>query len=73
VAKLLSARQIVRALRRSGFDVVSRRGSHIKLKKRIDDGELVVIVPDHQELAEGTLASILRQSKLSRQELARLL
>jgi predicted RNA binding protein YcfA (HicA-like mRNA interferase family) len=30
-------------------------------------------VPDHQELAEGTLASILRQSKLSRQELARLL
>jgi predicted RNA binding protein YcfA (HicA-like mRNA interferase family) len=73
VAKLLSARQMVRALRRSGFDVVSRRGSHIKLKKRIADGQLVVIVPDHQELAEGTLASILRQAKLSRQELARLL
>ena len=73
MAKLLGARQVLRALRRSGFDVVSQRGSHIKLKKRIDDGELVVIVPDRQELAEGTLASMLRQAKLSRQELERLL
>jgi predicted RNA binding protein YcfA (HicA-like mRNA interferase family) len=63
----------MRALRRGGFDVVSQRGSHIKLKKRTEDGELVVIVPDHRELAEGTLASILRQAKLSRDELERLL
>jgi len=73
VARLLSARQVLRALRRGGFDVVSQRGSHIKLKKRIDDGELVVIVPDHQELAEGTLASILRQARMSREEMERLL
>ncbi len=73
MAKLLSARLVLRALRRGGFDVVSQRGSDIKLKKRIGDGELVVIVPDHRELAEGTLTSILRQARLSRQELERLL
>ena len=73
MARLLSARQVLRALRRGGFDVVSQRGSHIKLKKRIDDGELVVIVPDHPELAEGTLASILRQARMSREEMERLL
>ena len=71
--KLLSAQQVVRALQRAGFNVVSQRGSHLKLKKQIDDGELVVIVPEHRELAEGTLARILRQAKLSREELERLL
>jgi len=73
VPKLLSAQQVVRALQRAGFNVVSQRGSHLKLKKQIDDGELVVIVPEHRELAEGTLARILRQAKLSREELERLL
>ncbi len=54
-------------------DIVSQRGSQVKLKKRTDNGELVVIVPNYRELAEGTLASILRQAKLSREELERLL
>jgi hypothetical protein len=36
-------------------------------------GELVVIVPNYRELAEGTLASILLQARLSREELERLL
>jgi len=56
VPKLLSARQVLRALGRAGFEVVSQRGSHIKLKKPVEGGELVVILPSHQELAEGTLA-----------------
>jgi len=73
VPKLLSARQVLRALRRAGFEVVSQRGSHIKLKKPIEGGELVVIVPDHRELAEGTLASVVRQARLSREEFERLL
>ncbi len=71
--KLLSARQVIRALRRNGFTVTSRRGSHIKLKKQTSGGELVVIVPDHSELAQGTLASVLRQARLTREELERLL
>jgi len=36
--------------------------------KKKDDGTLVVIVPDHKELAKGTLKSILRQASLSREE-----
>lgn len=71
--KLLSARQVIRALQHAGFDVVSQRGSHVKLKKRTSEGELVAIVPNYRELAEGTLASILLQARLSREELERLL
>jgi len=73
VPKLLSAQRVLRALSRAGFEVVSQRGSHIKLKKPVEGGELVVILPDHRELAEGTLASVLRQARLSREDLERLL
>jgi len=36
--------------------------------KRKDERTLVVIVPDHRELARGTLKSILRQANLTRKE-----
>jgi len=54
-----------RALERVGFQRISQRGSHLKL--RSDDGR-VVIIPLHRELAAGTLRSIIRQSGLSVEE-----
>ena len=58
----LSGAEVVRALERGGFAVVSQRGSHRKLRH---PGGRVVIVPMHRELASGTLGSILRQAGLS--------
>jgi predicted RNA binding protein YcfA (HicA-like mRNA interferase family) len=58
---------------KAGFIVEGKKGSHVKLKKRVDGRGLVVIVPDHRELARGTLQSILRQANLTREEFLRLL
>ena len=58
---LLSAREIIQALRKIGFVEVSQRGSHRKLQ---NDSVPVrtVIVPMHDEVARGTLRSILEQA-----------
>ena len=48
----------------AGFDEVSQRGSHRKLRR----GVATVIVPMHKELASGTLRSIIRQSGMSVEE-----
>jgi predicted RNA binding protein YcfA (HicA-like mRNA interferase family) len=57
---------------KAGFKVVGRKGSHIRLKRR--NGETrVVVIPDHREIAKGTLRSILRQAGLSREEFQQLL
>ncbi len=61
----LSGDEVVRVLQRAGFDPVSQRGSHRKLRHA--DGR-IVIVPLHRELATGTFASILRQAGLSTTE-----
>jgi predicted RNA binding protein YcfA (HicA-like mRNA interferase family) len=65
-----SGHEVVAALRRAGFRPVLQRGSHLKLKGR--EGR-TVIVPLHKDLAPGTLASVLRQAALTRDQFDRLM
>jgi len=67
--KLYSARQILSALDRADFLVVSQRGSHIKLVRKTPNQTLTVIVPNHKEIALGTFNSILKQAGMTRKEL----
>jgi len=62
---VVSGQDTVRALRAVGFEQISQRGSHVKLRNT--EGR-TVIVPMHRELAPGTLRSILRQAALSADE-----
>jgi len=64
----LSGEETRRALERLGFTRVRQRGSHVILKKQVENGELTCVVPSHKELAIGTLRSILRQAKISPDE-----
>lgn len=52
-----------------GFTMISQRGSHIKLKKVVDGNTFSPIVPNHKEIAMGTLQSILRQAGITKEEL----
>ena len=59
----LSARDVLRALGKFGFEVHSTRGSHAKLRREGPDGTIqVMTVPLHRELAPGTLRAIFRQA-----------
>ena len=60
---VLSAREIVSALHKAGFEDVSQRGSHKKLKNNSEPPR-TIIVPMHDEVARGTLRSILEQADI---------
>ncbi len=62
---VLSGAEAIRVLEGAGFAQVSRRGSHAKLR---GTSGRVVIVPLHDQLARGTLRSIVRQAGLSVEE-----
>lgn len=67
---VLSPKQIIKILLGIGFIEIRRKGSHVQLKK----GNLLVTVPYHnRDLNIGTLKSILRQAKLTVDELVELL
>jgi predicted RNA binding protein YcfA (HicA-like mRNA interferase family) len=70
---VISGRKVIKALTKAGFTVERRKGSHVKLKKKEAGKVLIVIVPDHSEVARGTLKSILRQAGITREEFLKLL
>ncbi len=63
---VLSAKQVIKALERMGFKIVRQSGSHIHLWS--DQRRILVTVPNHKELAKGTLNGIIKQTKLDRDE-----
>lgn len=66
--KLYSAKDVINALRRAGFEIVSQRGSHIKMRG-IREGKIqTVIIPNYKEIPKGTFSSILVQANLTRAE-----
>lgn len=69
--KILSGKELVKFLAKKGFQIYSRKGSHIKLisKERMAK----TIIPMHDEIPKGTLNAILRQSKLTEKEIEELL
>ena len=66
--RVLSGRDACKILEKHGFREVRRRGSHVVMQRLTDAGTVTVPVPDHLELAIGTLLSIIRQSGIARTE-----
>ena len=58
----LHSEDVLRALRHAGFEMIRRRGSHVRLKH--PDGR-VVTVPMHKEIGRGLLRKIIRDAELS--------
>ena len=59
----LSGRETVQAFGSLGWKVVGQKGSHIIL---IKDGHVATLsVPEHKEVAKGTLRSLLRSAGLT--------
>lgn len=67
--KLYSARELISRLKKLKFVIISQKGSHIKLRGLRDGKMQTVIVPNHKQIAFGTLSSILKQANLTKQEI----
>ena len=68
----ISGRELVKALGKVGYEVDRQRGSHIVLRN-VEAPYRRLTVPDHDEIAKGTLRGIIRQAGLSVEEFKSLL
>ena len=60
---VLSGREVVKAFESFGWNVSRQSSSHIIMTK---EGEMVTLsVPDHKEVAKGTLRSLIRAANLT--------
>jgi predicted RNA binding protein YcfA (HicA-like mRNA interferase family) len=60
---VLSGRDVVAVFAKLGWQIARQRGSHIILVK--DGHNATLSVPDHREVARGTLRSLIRASGLA--------
>ena len=67
----VSGREVVRAFARIGYEVDRQRGSHIVLRHR-DPPHRRLVVPDHREIAKGTLRKLIREAGLTIDEFSEL-
>jgi predicted RNA binding protein YcfA (HicA-like mRNA interferase family) len=67
---VLSGVEAVKAFERAGWTIDRQRGSHVILVK---DGQPATLsVPDHKELAKGTLRSLIRAAGMTTEDFASL-
>lgn len=69
---VVSGMQVVKALAKIGYGVDHQTGSHLILRQK-EYPYRRVTVPNHKEIAKGTLRAIIRQSGLSVEEFLELL
>jgi predicted RNA binding protein YcfA (HicA-like mRNA interferase family) len=68
----ISGREVAAALARIGYQLDRQKGSHMVLRAAAPPHRRIV-VPDHREVAKGTLRAILRQAGISVDEFRGLL
>ena len=71
----VSGKQTIKALSKIGFVVISQKGSHVKLLKRINGDAIQIIIPVHgnKPLKKGLLSAIIKDAGLTVEEFAKFL
>lgn len=69
---VVSGRDVVRVLEKIGYVRDRQKGSHIILRQSASPYRRIT-VPDHREIAKGTLRAVIRQAGLTVEEFGRLL
>ena len=64
---LISGKDLVKALQKIGYEIDHQTGSHIILRNNVPPNRRLT-VPNHPEIAKGTLLAIIKQAGLTRDE-----
>ena len=64
----MSGKKVCAILSAHGFAKTRQKGSHMIMTKSFIDESITVAVPDHKDVAIGTLLGVIRQSGVPRSE-----
>ncbi|MBI4155692.1 MAG: type II toxin-antitoxin system HicA family toxin [Candidatus Zambryskibacteria bacterium] len=66
---ILSAKELVKIFEKAGYFIVRQKGSHIRMRHENMD---TITIPNHKIIGRGLLKKILRDSKISADDLVKL-
>jgi len=68
----ISGQKVVKALSKLGYEIDHQTGSHIILRQNKEPFRRLT-VPNHKEIAKGTLLAIIKQAGLTKEEFFKLI
>ena len=68
----ISGKELVKVLQKVGYELISQKGSHIKLRQ-FNPIKITIIVPNHKIIRPGTLNNILKKVGISKDRLKEIL
>jgi predicted RNA binding protein YcfA (HicA-like mRNA interferase family) len=63
-APVVSGKDLIKFLKGLGYVVIRQKGSHVRLRRKNHLGEHNITVPEHDEIAKGTLNDIISKVSL---------
>ncbi len=69
----ISGLKLIKILCKAGFIIIRRKGSHVRVERKINKEVVKLTIPMHDKLKKGTLSRIIKDSKLTDEELRRFL
>ena len=69
--KILSGKELCKVLQKIGYEIDHQTGSHIILRNKFSPYRRLT-VPNHKEIAKGTLRSIIREAGFTPEEFNKL-
>ena len=60
--KVLSGEDVIKILESFNFVVIAQKGSHVKLRRKVNKNNQTLTIPNHKELDRGTLRAIFNQA-----------
>lgn len=73
IVPILRAQELIKALLKAGFKIIRQTGSHVRLSHPVDVSRETSIPQHPGTLPRWLLSAILKQARISVQELRRLL
>lgn len=67
---VVSGKQVIKVLQKIGYYMRDQKGSHIHFRH---PNKIPLTIPNHKEIAKGTLRTILSEAGLSTEEFVKLL
>ena len=74
---VISGKRLIKVLDKLGYNIIKQRGSHIKIMKETVAGTHSITIPNHDEIAKGTLNDILNKvsiwNQISKEDLIQMI
>jgi len=62
---LISAKEAIKAFEKIGYQVIRQRGSHIRMRHKIDANKQPINILNYKTLGKGLLRKLLRDTELT--------